>query len=86
VKRRNYEPEEYTMGVTSSGLLDEERDAEEDSTTETYPPETMSESGEVNAQATALIGSNVGGSVVEQGNDLKTGQIWLSGPCIYTLP
>lgn len=64
------------MGVTSSGLLDEERDAQASSTTETYPPETFTESGERNAAASAVIGRDVAG----------TNWVNYKGPCIYTLP
>jgi len=77
------------MGVTSSGLLDEERDAtaasmsarESDS-----PDDTFTLSGEKSTAATALTGQDAAGSIVPQGSDQKSGQIWLSGPCVYTLP
>ena len=67
------------MGVTSSGLLDEERDASAASmsSTEAANPETtLTESGELNAQATSIIGRNVAGTPL----------VNFRGPCIYTLP
>lgn len=67
------------MGVTSSGLLDEERDASAASmsSTEAANPETtLTESGEINSVATAIIGRDVAG----------TPYVNYQGPCIYTLP
>lgn len=63
------------MGVTSSGLLDEERDASADSTTE-VEDSTLTVSGELNAAASAVIGRDVAG----------TNWVNYMGPCIYTLP
>ena len=77
------------MGVTSSGLLDEERDATASSMSareSDSPDNTLTLSGEKSTLATALTGQDAAGTIVKQGSDLKTGQIWLSGPCIYTLP
>jgi hypothetical protein len=64
------------MGVTSSGLLDEERDDEASTTTEEYPPETFIESGQRNPQASYIIGRDVAG----------TPNVCAKGPSIYTLP
>jgi len=64
------------MGATSSGLLDEERDAEASTTTETYPPETFTESGEKNVKASEIIGRDVAG----------TPNVCVRGPSVYTLP
>ena len=70
------------MGVTSSGLLDEERDNTDASMSareSDSPDNTLTVSGEKSAAATALIGSDAAGSIVPQG-------VPLVGPCIYTLP
>ena len=70
------------MGVTSSGLLDEERDNTDDSMSareSDSPDDTFTQSGELSAAATALVGADAAGSIVPQG-------VPLSGPCIYTLP
>ena len=63
------------MGVTSSGLLDEELVSGADSTNEVADT-TLTVSGEKNAAATAVIGRDVAGSN------------WVNfmGPCIYALP
>jgi hypothetical protein len=67
------------MGVTSSGLLDEERDASAASMSAREvdsPDNTLTLSGELNAAATAYVGRDVAGSK------------WVcwEGPCVYTLP
>ena len=70
------------MGVTSSGLLDEERDATADSMSAREadsPDDTFTNSGEKSAEATALLGKDAAGSIVPQGMPLV-------GPTIYTLP
>ena len=67
------------MGVTSSGLLDEERDASAASMSLREidsPDNTLTLSGELNAAATAVIGRDVAG----------TNWVNFRGPCIYTLP
>ena len=64
------------MGVTSSGLLDEERDAQASTTNETYPAETLDGSGEKNAEMSTLFGYDVAG----------TPRVNWEGPCYYTLP
>ena len=61
--------------ITSSGLLDEERDTSASSTNE-GTPQTFTESGELNMVATALIGRDVAGSP----------NVNFAGPCIYVLP
>jgi hypothetical protein len=62
------------MGVTSSGLLDEERVAGAESTSEPTP-QTFTQSGEINAPSTEYIGRPVAGSK------------WVcwEGPCTYVL-
>lgn len=64
------------MGVTSSGLLDEEREAGASSTVEPTP-QTFKESGEINAAATVYLG--LGRPVA--------GTKWVcwEGPCVYRL-
>lgn len=67
------------MGVTSSGLLDEERDASAASMSEREvdsPDNTMEASGERNEYASAIFSKTVAG----------TFQINFRGPCIYYLP
>lgn len=67
------------MGVTSSGLLDEERD---DSTGTGSATEieavdsTLQESGEYNSMASDMLGHAVAGTPL----------VNYRGPCIYTLP
>jgi len=63
------------MPITSSGLLDEEREASASSTNE-GTPQTLTESGERNVVATAIIGRDVAGSP----------NVNRAGPCIYILP
>lgn len=62
------------MGVTSSGLLDEERDEGANSTVE-VADSTLVASGERNVASTAVIGRDVAG----------TNEVCFRGPCTYTL-
>jgi len=64
----------FILGVTSSGLLDEERDAGADSTTE-VEDSTLVASGERNIAASVIIGRPVAG----------TPNVCWAGPCVYTL-
>lgn len=67
------------MGVTSSGLLDEERDASADSMSAREvdsPDNTFIESGERDPYASGIFGKGVAG----------TFQVNFHGPCIYYLP
>ena len=66
------------MGVTSSGLLDEERDASAASMSQREvdsPDNTLVASGERNLAASVVIGRPVAGSL----------NVCWAGPCIYTL-
>lgn len=67
------------MGVTSSGLLDEERDATADSMSAREadsPDNTLRESGEYNSMASDMSGRDVAGTPL----------VNYRGPCIYLLP
>jgi len=67
------------MGVTSSGLLDEERDdatGTGSSTEIDSPDNTLRESGEYNSMASDMQGRDVAGTPL----------VNYRGPCIYKLP
>jgi hypothetical protein len=67
------------MGVTSSGLLDEERDASAASMSQTEsdnPENTLIESGEYNSMGSDMVGRGVAGTPL----------VCYRGPCIYLLP
>jgi len=67
------------MGVTSSGLLDEERDGSTGTGSATEidaVDSTLIESGEYNSMASDMLGHQAAGTPL----------VNYRGPCIYTLP
>ena len=67
------------MGVTSSGLLDEERDNTDASMSareSDSPDNTLTDSGEKHLESSAILGRDAAG----------TPHVQARGPCIYYLP